>query len=220
MRLASFVRVLRKLLVSGFVAFHVASVLWWNIPANGFPAGDRAAALPAWFLRAEDALFAWKRRVGPRSALAAALESYTVRTATWQQWWMFAPNPLGFHRYIRVHAVIGTSPEGTAIYDPEPLYTSYRGSLDEELRRFSHLSALFAPYTHDHKFVENLSMGDFDRQLDQFARWWGETYARRTGRRPLGVHVLCSEYALPPAFSGVRPWEIKPREWVLWWVRY
>ncbi len=219
MGLLPLLRAGRKVAVSGYIAFHLASVLWWNIPLHGYPADTRRAPLPEWAWRAGEALGEWKRRVGPQSRIVHWLEGYTRASATWQQWWMFAPNPLGVHRYIRVQAVLGETPEGRPIYDPEPLYTSYRGSLDEELRRFSTLGGALAPYTHDHKFVENLSLGEFDHCLDPFARHFGRVYERKTGRRPVAIHVICTEFPLPEPFSGTRAWEVRPREWILWWAR-
>lgn len=212
-----------KVLVSAFVIWHAAAVTWWNIPRGPYPVDVRGAALPQWFLDAEDAVSAWKNRTGPQSDVIWYLERYTERTAVWQNWWMFAPNPLSFHRYIEVFAVIGQASDGRPLYDPEPLYTSYRGSLEEELTRFSDWRNAFASYTHDHKFVENLTLGDWNPQLQWFARWWGERYMQRTGRRPpafKGIHIICHEYPNPPAYSGIHAKDVTPRKWVIWWEAF
>jgi hypothetical protein len=207
------VRILRKIAISAFVTFHAASIIWWSIPMNGFNANP-AAPLPEALVRAENALFAWKRRVGPESRVARALESYTIASATWQNWWMFAPNPVAVVRYLTVKAVVAFGPDKTPIYDPVPLWTSYRGTIDEDLRRFG------GSYTHEHKFTENLT-GEYDPKIyvSQLARFFCFEYERRSGRRPLEVHVICDEYALPPPTSGKSAADEPPREWVYWWYR-
>ena len=220
-------RLVWKALVSAFVIWHVMSVTWWNIPINGFPTDVRTAALPQPLLDAENEVMAWKRWISgysherPSNQTIVWLEQYTARTATWQNWWMFAPNPLSFHRYIAVFAVVGKKPNGDPIYDPEPIWSSYRGSLEEELTRFESWGNFFAPYTHDHKLVENLTLGEFDPQLGQFAHFWADEYWRRKGRKPIGTDIRCWEYPLPHAFTGERAKDVPgKREWVIWWFRY
>lgn len=211
-------RFARKLAISAFIAWHLASVFWWNIPEWGY-GQDRPAALPAALLNAEDAICAWRRAQldfpppeGKGSALSGLLRRYTVATATWQNWWMFAPNPTNGCKYLTVKAVVGYDKDRAPIYDPEPLWTSYPGSLAEDVARFG------GRYTHYHKFVENLT-GDWphDLYLGNFARFWYDRWAERHKRPPLQVHVICDEYMFPPPFSGVSVTTVSPHQWVYWW---
>jgi hypothetical protein len=222
------VRATRRGALSAFIAFHLASVAWWNIPQNGY-GDDRREPLPRALERTEDAICAWKRRVQntpvvPPAAdpvlrwereATLALENWTIFSATWQNWWMFAPNPVNVHRYLTVKAVTSYGKNKEPVYDPKPLWTSYRGTIAEELVRFG------GSYTHEHKFVENLT-GEWDPHvfMGQFSRFWCEQWtAAHHGHPPLEIHVICDEYRLPEAFAGVSASSVEAREWVYWWFK-
>lgn len=254
--LASALRLARKVALSAFIVVHLSSLLFWNLPRWPFPCDQRVSDLPRWFLDGESELYSWKKRLedhmyDPPSTqrtgawIAGLLSTYTIRTATWQNWWMFAPNPINIDRYITVKAVIGYGPghdpdkNPQFIYDPKPFYTSYRGFLgeskmgrpktgpgapsadelqDDELRRFG------GSYTPDHKFVENLTLGDwaYDDWLGQFARWCFERYNDQPEHRQhkaREMHVILHEYRIPGAWEGKSVAAAPMREWLFWWYR-
>jgi hypothetical protein len=184
----------RGLLVA-FVLLHVSSIVWRVIPAGGFERDDRTTKLPGWFTGLEQRLFAWKKRVEGRW-LPSALTAYTYATGTWQRWLLFAPSPIKEHNWFTVYAVVGwrdpgpfTSKEKTPWkdgrqpdYEPVPLYKSYDGELSQRMKGSG------SGYTHDAKMVEQL-LGN-DRALAAFADYWGRVFEEKTGKRPLGIHVI------------------------------
>jgi hypothetical protein len=223
-RFARALRLARKVALSAFVVWHLVTVGWWNIPDAPYPCDVRAVALPRWLASGEARLFAWKRRnsLQPQPPLVSLLNAYTVSTATWQNWWMFAPNTVNIHRYITVRALLRWGPGHKPVYDEKPLYTSYRGTLEEELTRFG------GSYTHDHKFVENLT-GEWEQTaLGLLAKHFCEVYAaEHGGRNPLEVHVQCQELQLPAAYAGISAKDMPSRfigndaerPNVYWWYR-
>ncbi len=209
-----------KVVVTAFILLHVTSVLWWNLPAKEFDADVRVARLPAWFVVAEQKLFAWKSRIAATSPLAGMLSAYTLGSETWQSWQLFAPNPLVFHNYLTVFAVLSEGADGQPIYDPVPVYTSYRGAPGEALARFSEGRAALDSFSFDEALALSLTSESFTAEFEPFARYWAEVYTERTGRRPRGVDVLSHQYTVPPAFSGVTPRNIELRPWRAGWFRY
>ena len=254
--LAGALGVARKAAISAFIVVHVSALLFWNLPRGPFPCDQRVADLPSWFLQGESQLYAWKKdledhmydapeRRSAQATIAGLLSQYVIRTATWQNWWMFAPNPINIDRYITVKAVIGYGaghdPDKSPkfVYDPTPCYTSYRGYLggaemgrpksgpgaatpeelqDDELRRFG------GSYTPDHKFVENLTLGDwpYDVWLGQFARWCFQCYNADLAHRAhpaREMHVILHEYRIPGAWEGTSVADAPLHEWLFWWYR-
>jgi hypothetical protein len=209
-----------KVLVTAFILLHVTSVLWWNLPSKEFDADVRVARLPTWFVAAEKKLFAWKSRTAATSSLAAMLSAYTLASETWQSWMLFAPNPLVSHNYLTVSAVLEEGAEGPPIYDPVPVYTSYRGAPGKALARFSEGRSALDSFSFDQMLALSLTSKDFTAELEPFARYWADVYTERTGRRPLGVDVLCHEYHVPPAFSGIPARDGELRPWRAGWFRY
>jgi hypothetical protein len=248
-------RVARKVAISAFIVWHVTALFFWNLPRGEFPCDQRIADLPRWFIDGEMRLYRWKHDLedhmyAPHDAqewLAGALSTYIIRTATWQNWWMFAPNPINIDRYITVKAVIGYGPGHDAdhnpqyVYDPQPFYTSYRGYLgesrmgrpksgpgsasaasgdftDDELQRFG------GSYTPDHKFVENLTLGDWDYAtwLGQFDRWCFQQYNAMPEHRAhpaREMHVILHEYRIPGAWEGRSVADAPMTERVFWWYK-
>jgi len=209
-----------KVIVTAFILLHVTSVVWWNLPAKEFDADERVARLPAWFVVAEQKLFAWKSRTDSTSPVAGMLSAYTLGSETWQSWLLFAPNPLAVHNYLTVSAVISEGAEGSPVYDPVPVYTSYRGELGEALARFSEGRAALDSFSFDEMLALSLTSKDFTAELEPFAHYWADVYTERTGRRPLGVDVLSHEYSVPPAFRGIPARDIELRQWRAGWFRY
>jgi hypothetical protein len=232
--LASALGAARKTLVSCFVLLHVSAVLFWNIPMQPFGEDVRHADLPGWVRPQERRLFDWKawlvnHRNDPHAPLdaraAGVLYDYIVETATWQNWGMFAPNPINIDRYITVKAVIGyglghdREKNPKYIYDETPLYTSYRGTLDEEMTRFG------GSYVPDHKLVENLTLGEWPAEiwLGQFARYWFNVYNAMPAHRSkpaIEMHVICHEWRFPDPWAGVSLSSTPPSsEWIIWWYK-
>jgi hypothetical protein len=221
---------LRKVLVAGFCILHVSALVWWLTPANGYPKDNRTAVMPAWFANLEQKSFDWKKgSFGTPWALG--LERYVFFTASWQSWWLFAPNPMNVHDWITVKAVVGwKDPDPslpadqrkpgvwgdarTPIYDTHPLWTSYEGDLAARMKGTA------GAYFHDPKLVENLASGNWDKPLASFAEYWGKVYRAENGKKPLGIHVIVTRGHIPTAFSGRMPASDEAAERVLWYLHY
>ncbi|HUP56510.1 MAG TPA: hypothetical protein VM598_03590 [Bdellovibrionota bacterium] len=219
-----------RVAITAFVALHVSAMAWWLIPANGYPRDYRSAELPAWITRAEQAVFEWKRD-SYGTILAPVFERYIFITATWQKWWLFAPNPMQIHDWITVKAVIDwkqpdplrgpagskAEPWGDArqpVYDEEPLYKSYEGDLDGRMKGTAR------GYSHDPKLVENLASGNWDRPLASFAEYFGRVYRTKTGKRPLGIHVILNRGRIPPPYQDRSVASLPNEQRVLWYLHY
>jgi hypothetical protein len=210
-----------KALVTAFIVWHAASVVWWNVPTKALDGdGDaRAARLPARLLKAEQKLYDWRSRIESTSRLAQALSAYTLGSATSQSWFFFAPNPLMTHTYLTVSAVLKEGADGKPVYDPTPVYTSYRGTPKEAVARFFDGSAALDPYSFDDTIALGLTGEEFSTEIDPFARYWAQVYTERTGRRPLGVDVLSDEYLVPP-FGRSTSRDIELQPWRVGCFRY
>jgi hypothetical protein len=176
-----------KPLIAAFVAFHVTSLAWWLIPADGLPKDSRMIQPPSWLASAESRVFEFKKR--HRDSLAAkTLERWTFLTASWQNWRLFAPNPPIEHNWVAVYGVIGWTDDSIAgripVYDPIPIYRSYDGRIGPRMAGHASL------YKHDPKLIENLSSGDWNRALGGFAEYWARAYREERGQKPLAVHVM------------------------------
>jgi hypothetical protein len=221
---------LRRAVVVTFVSLHVIALVWWTTPGNGYPKDQRSAELPSWFTSIEQATFDWKKASGG-TLWATALDRYIFATASWQSWWLFAPNPMQVHDWVTVKAVVAwKDPDSSMptaqrkmgvwgdarepIYDERPVYTSYEGELNTRLRSFA------GAYTHDAKLIENLASGNWDRPLASFTEYWGKVYKERTGRKPMGMHVIVTRGHIPAAYSGRMPASDEPSERVLWYLHY
>jgi hypothetical protein len=186
--------------------------------------------MPAWFAGIEQATFDWKKgSIG--TTWATVLDRYVFTTASWQSWWLFAPNPMQVDDWLTVKAVVGWKdpdpsipPEQrkngvwgdarTPIYDEHPLYTSYVGTLEGRMKGTA------GAYYHDPKLVENLASGNWDRPLASFAEYWGKVYRAEHGKSALGVHVILDRGHIPVPFSGRMPASDEPSQRVLWYLHY
>jgi hypothetical protein len=218
--------------VTFFVVFHVASICWWLIPANGYPSDALTWKVPPWLSDREDATFAWKR-ANAQHWLARCMEDYLFLTASWQRWWLFAPNPINYDDWITAYAVTGwREPDVNdpnlekepllpwnnrrkPIYDPEPIYQSYPGKLEDSIHGHAGI------FRHDAKLVENLTSGNWDEPLGAFAQWCGAQYRQRTGHAPLlGVHIILHRGEIPRGFERQPIASQHVSERVLWYLHY
>jgi len=70
---------LRKLLISAFIVFHFGSVVFWLIASGG----------------------------GSPAPVVGLVAKYLHNTAQYQEWAMFAPNPLQINRYLGARVIFG-----------------------------------------------------------------------------------------------------------------
>ena len=208
--------VARKVSVSVFIAFHLASITFWNIPALPFSSDHpRMKGVPAWEDRLERRLFAWKKHLlDEESPWVDVAYTYCQYTQTTQNWWLFAPNPPRQQPYLTIKAVVAWNPDGSPVYDAEPVSRSYPfATLHEAVSTFN------APFVHDSKFVENLTSPDWDPAffMSGVARYYFDRYEVIHGRPPLEIHVICSMFELPDPFSGIPVKNTPPNEWVFWY---
>jgi hypothetical protein len=93
----------RKILISLFIVFHFACIIAWILPKpspiKSFLLGLKVP-LPG-HSRNEDGAGS-HLAVGPREVVA----SYLHHTAQWQDWAMFAPNPLQTNRYLGAQVIL------------------------------------------------------------------------------------------------------------------
>jgi hypothetical protein len=211
--------------VTAFVALHLGALIWWLIPADGYPQDARSADLPAWLVGAEQRVFGFKKTHGT-SIFSRGLESYAFLTGTRQYWSMFAPNPPDGHDWLTVLAVIDwEKPDPGApapafeppwgndrvpITDPVPLYRSYEGNL---YRRMGGHASL---YSDAPKLAENLVSGDWNQALASFGEYWALQYREENGKKPLGIIVMDRQRRLPRPYSGVPPSAVPPVQRILW----
>lgn len=221
--------VCKKILILCFCFFHLASVIWWLIPGKGFVKDHRFVDYPEHLKKLEDQMISFKRDKRLPEWAWQTLENYTFRTATWQSWWMFAPNPIDVQLYLTVKAVLGWKEEseipkekrivkiwGDArepIYDTVPIYKSYTAATVEEATR-----TFAGGYTDDHKLAENFPSGKWDRAIEAFANWAKRDYEEKTGIIAPGVHVLLSTVRIPTPFTGTRADQMPVSERVLWYL--
>jgi hypothetical protein len=87
----------RKILISLFIVFHFACVVAWILPkpspVKSFLLGLKLP-LPGHSWSGDGA--GSRLTIGPREVVA----SYLYHTAQWQDWAMFAPNPLQTNRFV------------------------------------------------------------------------------------------------------------------------
>ena len=90
----------RKLLISGFIVLHLSCVVAWLLPKpspiKSFMMGIKVP-LPGRDKSPGEVPSGWSFR--PRPVAAA----YLHHSGQWQEWAMFAPNPLQINRYVGAH---------------------------------------------------------------------------------------------------------------------
>jgi len=191
----------RRRAVYFFCAFHLAAISWWLIPSKDYGTDVRIAKAFNWLAKGEEALIGWKARMSARRPFWVGwLENYCLVTSTYQSWRMFAPNPTNAHSWMAVYPIEGwrelRSPEvlppGTPwperrlpIYAAAPIYKTYETPELAERLRGSPLV-----YGYGFKIAESV----FNRQgtdvLRSISDFGNREYREKTGKVPLGVHVL------------------------------
>ncbi len=221
---------LRHVVVSVFFTFHCLAVTWWLIPADGYPKEERKQSLPSWFERGEETVFHWKQK-SLGSAWSRTLNGYLHLTATWQKWWMFAPNPINTHQWISVHAITawndppsgypvppsGRYPWGDLrlpVYDPETLFQTYPGSSVTE--QFGHGIGFL--YSRNHTVSDYLGSGNYNRVFPGFVAYWARQYKNKHGTYPKGFHVVLHRGWIPRPFSNRTLASVLLKEEVVWFV--
>ncbi|HXX93753.1 MAG TPA: hypothetical protein VEN81_08970 [Planctomycetota bacterium] len=93
----------RRIVISLFILFHFACVIAWILPkpspVKSFLLGLKLP-LPGTTRDPKTSRSSWG--IAPREVVA----NYLWHTAQWQDWAMFAPNPLQTNRYLQAHVLL------------------------------------------------------------------------------------------------------------------
>jgi hypothetical protein len=87
----------KKIIITGFILFHFGCVIAWVTPGTSSSLGFlRSRSLPLPARRLDPATNSMQWRIEPLPVIT----SYLERSGQWQNWKLFAPNPLSFNRYL------------------------------------------------------------------------------------------------------------------------
>lgn len=98
----------KKILISFFILFHWFCVLAWLMP--------KPSAIKTYLLSLSLPMLVWdSKESGLTLKKKKVVESYLYNTAMWQDWSMFAPDPLQVNRYV--NATITFQDGSTKFFD-------------------------------------------------------------------------------------------------------
>jgi hypothetical protein len=167
----------RKVSISLFILFHFACVIAWNLPK---PSPIKAwllglkAPLPGIARTADAGGSSWSFEARPIVA------SYLHHTAQWQDWAMFAPNPVQTNQYLGAHVIFEN------------------GSWKEyTLPRLDQMGWLEAWARKRYRKLKNRLIDEKNRELyEDLARWIAREQGE-PGNRAIRVTLLVYDAPIP-----------------------
>jgi hypothetical protein len=121
-------RTRRAVAVSAFCCFHAAAILWWNVvtmrPPD--PSAQQASGVSEAWAKGRERV----RGSAVGHVLDRALSGYVRATTTWQNWYLFAPDPPLYAPRIQIYGIRRVR-EGVEM-DPRPLFELDDVDLDDQ----------------------------------------------------------------------------------------